>query len=168
MLIAAFPAVESVLGLEGRHYLIERATFVRDVHKASKVSFEECDFEVDRLSRYGHFDSVFCAGVLYHMWRPWRLLRSISCVSNHLFLSTHYAVNGTDRAGKYVGKFMGESGYGEPLSGFDLRAFWLTLDSLKQAIGDAGFEVVRERDFPNWAIAPLVDLYAQKRGSSPV
>src|SRR5215475_16006995 len=62
--IAQRPEVTSLLGLEGREFLIARAEFVARTFEIQKISFRRCDFEVDRLTTFGHFDSVFCSGLL--------------------------------------------------------------------------------------------------------
>jgi SAM-dependent methyltransferase len=159
--IAQRPEVTSLLGLEGREFLIARAEFVARTFGIQKVSFRLCDFEVDRLSTFGHFDSVFCSGVLYHLSRPWRLLREISRVTEHVFLNTHFAIRGVERLAGYEGQRRAEYGYEEPLSGLHTYSFWLTLDSLRVALRRAGLEIVHERFLDHPLGWPWVSLYAR-------
>jgi SAM-dependent methyltransferase len=161
-LIAQDPQVSSLLGLEGRDYLVERATFVKHLFGDEKISFKQCDLEIEGLRKFGWFDAVFCSGLLYHLSRPWKLIEQVSRVTNDFFLSTHYVAEGKDCLRGYWGRLTSEFGYEEPLSGLNNAGFWLTPDSITMALERSGFSIVRERDFPNWRNGPLMNLYCRK------
>jgi SAM-dependent methyltransferase len=145
--------VERVLGLEGRAESIRRAEFVTDLLGKGKIAFEQSDLETDDLSRHGRFDAVFCAGLLYHLQEPWRLLAEIAKITDRLYLDTHYASTEAETRGSYVGASIGEGGYDDALSGLGARSFWLSLPALIAALNDVGFAVRHIVDDPDWSPA---------------
>ena len=48
-----------------------RACLLRPLRRERKAELHVADLEEDDLSSYGRFDGVFCAGILYHLTRPW-------------------------------------------------------------------------------------------------
>jgi Methyltransferase domain len=150
--LAAPPTTERVLGIEGRKENVERARLVEELLGRGNAEFVVDDLETVDLSSYGHFDTAFCAGLLYHLVTPWRLLREIALVSNRLFLDTHYWTGAnTVEVDGYVGGWFEEGGYDDPLSGLDRRSLWLTRPSLLRALTDAGWAVRELVDHPDWA-----------------
>ena len=150
--LAAPPATERVLGVEGRHENVARACLAADLLGRGNVEFAVDDLETVDLESYGRFEAAFCAGLLYHLVRPWRLLREIAGVSGRLFLDTHYWTSGdTVEIDGYRGGWFEEGGYDDPLSGLDQRSFWLTRPSLLRALTDSGWVVRHITDHPDWA-----------------
>jgi SAM-dependent methyltransferase len=88
--LAAPGTSENVFGLDGRADNVERARLVAELLGRGNIEFAVEDLEHAELARYGRFDAVFCAGLLYHLVSPWRLLAEIGTVSDRLFLDTHY------------------------------------------------------------------------------
>ena len=116
------------------------------------MEFAVDDLETVDLESYGRFEAAFCAGLLYHLVKPWRLLREIAGVSGRLFLDTHYWTSGdTVEIDGYRGGWFEEGGYDDPLSGLDQRSFWLTRPSLLRALTDSGWVVRHVTDHPDWA-----------------
>lgn len=149
--LAAPETTERVLGVEGRTENVDRARLVADLLGRGNTEFVVGDLETVDLAAYGRFDAVFCAGLLYHLVTPWRLLAEIARVSDRLFLDTHYwtkpEVVEVDR---HAGGWYKEGGYDDPLSGLSGRSFWLTKPSLVEALADAGWSVRNEVDHPDW------------------
>lgn len=142
--LAALPGVERVTALEGREANVARACFVQGVladDSAANVEFAVADLEHDDLAARGRFDAVFCAGLLYHLPRPWELLSSIAAVSDHLFVWTQVASEPREGegAGGYPGRSYYEYGLADPLSGLSPVSFWPTWDGLVAMLGAAGF-----------------------------
>jgi hypothetical protein len=162
-MLAAHPEISSVLGLEGRDYLIERSRFVVSVSGTTKATFDRCDFEKDPLTPFGRFDSIFCSGVLYHLTRPWAFIRAMADVADHLFVCTHFAAQGDTRVEGFEGSRREEFGYDDPLSGLRSYSIWLTLESLERAFAMAGLEVRQSRVLADAYNGPLVNLYGARR-----
>jgi hypothetical protein len=150
--LAAPEATERVLGIEGRKENVERARLVEELLGRGNAEFVVADLETADLSVHGRFDAAFCAGLLYHLVAPWRLLGEIARVADRLFLDTHYWTGEeTVEVDGYRGGWFDEGGYEDPLSGLDPRSFWLTRDSLLEALADAGWAVRHVVDHADWA-----------------
>lgn len=142
--LANGPAVKRVTAAEGRPLNIQKALFVQGLIGAEKVEFLQANLENFELSALGTFDAVFCSGLLYHLPEPWTLIQRCAQVSPNLFLWTHYA--GENEAEEKVhglrGKWHGEGGLGDPLSGLSEKSFWPTLGSLISMLTKNGFKTV--------------------------
>jgi SAM-dependent methyltransferase len=155
--------VERLLGLEGRPELIERAELAVEVLGRGNIEMKRADLDKDGLEHLGKFDAVFCAGLLYHLTEPWRLIAEIGKVTDNLFLDTHFSDTEQVRIGDYVGSWHNEGGYSDPLSGLSESSFWMTLPCLKRTIGEAGLVVRHEQIVEDWAgSGPRVHLAATR------
>jgi hypothetical protein len=152
-MLAAPDHVERVLGLEGRPENIRRAELSVELLGRGNIEYRRVNLESDSLSEHGHFDAVFCAGVLYHLAEPWRLLEEIAAVTDRLFLDTHYAAAEERQSCGHVGADFTEGGYGDPLSGLGPTSFWLTLADLISSLNTCGFAVRHLQDHADWAAA---------------
>ena len=164
LMLAENPAIHSILGVDGRSYLIERARFIKDLYGDKKMSFELCDFETEPLRRLGRFDVAFCSGLLYHLTEPWNFLREVATITDRFFLSTHYAVEELESKDEYRGETRPEYGYYEPCSGLKDHSFWLSLRSIWLALRNAGFEITHQRDLPEAQNGPIVNIYCSRSG----
>jgi hypothetical protein len=117
---------------------------VREKLQVQKVEFARANLEETDLCAYGRFDAVFCCGLLYHLPKPWELIRQLPSVAPILFLWTIYV--GEDEAGDLPHglrrKIHIEGGPDEPLSGLSATATWLTLDNLLSLLTSAGYQHV--------------------------
>ncbi len=156
------PRIQSLIGLEGRDYLVARANFIKELISNTKVRFFQCDFEKEDISRFGPVDVVFCAGLLYHLSHPWMLIESISKVAPRLFLSTHYAEKEDVSRLHYKGILFKEGTYADPLSGLVDASFWPTFKHLSMMLTDYGFRISKMKDYPSWVNAPLINLYCER------
>lgn len=146
--LAARPGV-SVVAVEGRAENVARARFVVQLHGLTNVQLVQADVERFDLGSLGRFDVVLCAGLLYHLQRPWDLIRSIAEISDGLFLSTHYwggPATTFDSRG-YTVKLVHED-HPEPRTrALSETTLWFDRTSLLKALADAGFgtpEVLHE------------------------
>jgi SAM-dependent methyltransferase len=71
----------SVISTDARQENIDR---MRDLYPA--LEGHVADVEEDDLAQFGHFDVVFCYGLLYHLENPVRALRNIVGVCGDLLL----------------------------------------------------------------------------------
>lgn len=85
----------------------------------------------------GFVDCVWASGVLYHLQRPWELIKEISEVSSICLGWTHLSITESDISEGYHGRLWNED-IGKPLSGFSNFSFWLTEDEFVRAWKDAG------------------------------
>lgn len=159
-----------VVAIEGREANIRRAELVRRVLGVRNVEFVQGNLETMELAPLGHFDAVFCSGLLYHLPEPWTLLEQLPRIAPKLLIWTHYA----DEASADVlrdgrrGRVHIEGGLDEPLSGMSPTAFWPTLGSLVQLLTMSGYKTVHilhnDIAHPN---APAVTLGAST-GEMPI
>src|ERR1700680_2575323 len=152
-----------ILGIEGRQSNIDRARFVQRLLKIKNAEFRLGNLEMLPLMQLGHFDTVLCSGLLYHLPRPWVLLDSLSQVTGRLYLSTHFAdEDRIDAENEGVaGHWYDEFGDRDPLSGLSQRSFWLPIGTIVSRLEGSGFRVtVRSltHDHPN---GPMVNLIAE-------
>jgi len=164
--LASLLGVVEVIGLEGRASNLEKAELVKRLFGLGNLRFSQANLEAPGILRqFGTFDAVYCCGLLYHLPRPWELLRQIAKVSADLFLSTHYCP--AEKAGivrnGYRGMWFRESGLHDPLSGLSARSFWPVRESLMAMLQDAGFNrstVLHEEE--DHQHGPIVTLVAQR------
>jgi hypothetical protein len=142
--LAALAGVEHVVAVEGRTENVERARVVQRALGVDNVTFVVGNLETMDMAPLGHFDAIFCTGLLYHLPCPWELLARLAAVSGRIYIWTQCAdepVDGHD-AGGYAGRSYDEWGRWEPLSGLSPTSFWPTREELVRMISDAGFPVV--------------------------
>ena len=159
--LANQPTVKRVVAAEGRPSNIERALFVQGLIGTHKVEFVEANLEDFDILAFGNFDAVFCSGLLYHLPEPWTLIERCAQVSPNLFIWTHYA--GENEVEKIVhgfrGKWHGEGGLRDPLSGLSKKSFWPTLGSLINMLTRNGYRTVHiignELEHPNGLVVTL-------------
>ncbi|MCL5268544.1 MAG: methyltransferase domain-containing protein [Bacteroidetes bacterium] len=160
------PRIESVLGLEGRDYLVRRSKLIKSISGSDKMNFVQCDFETEDISSYGEFDAVFCSGLLYHLSKPWELIEKITAITDNLFLSTHYAKTGSISLHDLEGEYYHEGPFEDPLSGLTPQSFWPTYDSLTRVLENNGFRVINARHFDNWGGHKLANIFCSKENHS--
>ena len=143
-LLAEHPGVKRVVAVEGREANLRKARFVRELLGIRNVEFAQANLEEADLAQFGHFDAVFCCGLLYHLPEPWRLLEQLAAVAPTLFIWTQYAAEegAQDLGNGLRGKTYIEGGADEPLSGMSATATWLTLPSLRDLLRDSGYKSV--------------------------
>ncbi len=136
------PHFREVLALEGRLENIARAQFIRDLLGHQHVAFVHQNLEgPNSLAWLGEFDACLCSGILYHLPRPWELLRQLRAVTPVVFIWTHYADDRelSDRqvatpVGPCPFKCYSEFGYEDMLSGLSRFSTWLRLPDLLRVI----------------------------------
>jgi SAM-dependent methyltransferase len=157
--------VERVVGLEGRPANIERARLASELLARGNIEFIHADLDQESLAleQYGRFDAVFCAGLLYHLTRPWCLIEKVAKVTDKFFLDTHYSEHDAVSVEGYAGSRYVEVGHADPLSGLSEASFWFTLPCLRRTLEAAGFHISEERIVADWAGAgPRIHLAAVK------
>ncbi len=159
--LAKHPTINRVVGIEARQANIDKANMIKELYHASKVDFAQADLEQTDLSGLGQFDAVFCVGVLYHMSKPWELVRQIGRVARNLFVWTHYTARGRTTLEGFGGTIFRESGLKDPLSGLSSRSFWPTLESLREMLDANGFKnIFVIENNPNHSEGPAITLAA--------
>jgi hypothetical protein len=140
-MLAEHAGVERVLAVEGRAANIRKAVFLQQLLQIQNATFVQANLETDPIT-FGHFDAVFCSGLLYHLPEPWKLIDRVAKIAPKLFLWTMYAddasadviVNG------FRGRKQAEGGVDEPLSGLSDHSLWFTLGSLIECLTRNGYD----------------------------
>jgi hypothetical protein len=170
--LAAPEFVDRLVGLEAREDNIARARLATEVLGRGNVDFRQADLDSPALNQHGRFDAAFCAGLLYHLTKPWRLLEEISTVTDCLFLDTQYApredvvIDGYPGT-VYVERKPTDQEYRhaptDVLSGLSDWSFWMTLPSIEETLGRHGFTVQHQLTVPDWdGYGPRVHLLAAR------
>ena len=143
--LAKHPGVERILAVEGRSANIERAKFIGSLLGISNVQFKQGNLEQLDLLSLGHFDAVYCCGLLYHLPEPWKLISQAPLVAPSLFIWTVYANENeaTIEIDGLQGREYIEGGLDEPLSGLSPTSIWLTLPSLVELLKRNGYHNVQ-------------------------
>jgi len=150
-----------VTGIEGRSINIAKCRLVEERCAWPNLRFVHDD--IRHLDRYGPFDAVVCAGVLYHLDEPARFLEHVGrCTRRLVVIETHYA-DDREPPGVTLGPWTTHDGrrgrwYNEwpedtPPEAIEAsvwasignsRSFWLGKPALLDAIRAAGFTNVAE------------------------
>jgi len=170
--LAAPSFVKRLLGLDAREANIKRAELAAELLGRANAEFAQADLDQESLGRFGRFDAVFCAGLLYHLMRPWRLLEEIAKVTDCLFLDTQYSatddvtVEGYEGSLYIEGRPSDEGRYSDSdvLSGLSASSFWMTLPCLTETLEQLGFAIRHQRDIQDWGgYGPRIHLAAIKQ-----
>jgi len=155
----------SVLGIEGRQGNIEKSLVVKRSLNLANLDFVQDDVRNLSRKKYGAFDVVVCAGILYHLDAPdvFSFIESIYEVCDGFaIIDTHIAFKNEVRT-EYKGKEYWGIKYPEhsPESTMEQRerstyasldnvfSYWLTKESLVNALSDIGFTSVVECAWPS-------------------
>lgn len=78
------------VGVEIREKHFERCLFLQGQYKGpGSLWFHNC--LVEDLPEMGTFDLIFCSGILYHVEKPFALLRQLAELGSAAYVHTHYA-----------------------------------------------------------------------------
>jgi predicted O-methyltransferase YrrM len=137
--LAGAACVEELVCIEARAESVERARLLLRLYGVErKAELRVADLEEDDLSSYGRFDGVFCAGVLYHLTRPWEHVARMAAISDRVFVDTHVSETDHIALAGYRGRMYGEFGYDDPMSGTAPHSFWPTEPELVRMFAEAG------------------------------
>jgi hypothetical protein len=152
------------LGIEGRTINIEKANFAKEALGLDNLEFVRDDVRNLSVEKYGLFDVVLCAGILYHIDVPdvFSLLERISQVCTRVaIIDTHVSLLPTESF-----TYQGNTYWGQPYKEFsddatpeqkeqavwasldNHRSFWLDLASLYNFLQRIGFTSVYEVNVP--------------------
>jgi 2-polyprenyl-3-methyl-5-hydroxy-6-metoxy-1,4-benzoquinol methylase len=137
--LAAAACVEELVCIEARAESVERARLLLRLYGVEgKAELHVADLEEDDLRKHGRFDGVFCAGVLYHLTRPWELVAQMAAVTDHVFVDTHVSETDHIELAGYRGRLYAEFGYDDPMSGTAPHSFWPTEPELVRMFAAQG------------------------------
>jgi SAM-dependent methyltransferase len=146
--LARHPGVRQVVALEGRPDNLERASLRIQMEGLTNVSLVLGDIEAIDLGSLGTFDAALCSSVLYHVTRPWNLLRRLLAATPRVLIWTHYWAAGdmeqTDQG--YRVRDVAEEFPIEGMRGLSSHSTWFDRESLFRAISDAGWKSVETVD----------------------
>jgi hypothetical protein len=158
------------VGIEGRAANLAKAAFVKEALGLRNLTLHQDDVRNLSRAKYGSFDVVLCLGILYHLDAPdvFTFLQRIAevCV-RFAIIDTHISVS-PEQSRSHEGKLYWGRPYVEhaPTASAEEKAqnlwasldnaqsFWLTRDSLLDALSHAGFTSVLECHLPAEATKP--------------
>jgi ubiquinone/menaquinone biosynthesis C-methylase UbiE len=159
------------VGIEIREANLSKARFLKDQLGIDNVEFFQDDVRNLSEAKYGRFDVVLCAGLLYHLDSPavFELIDQISGVCDRLaifetFVSLKPTIHQVYEGKTYWGAHYVEHAetarpqdkYADLWASIDnARSFWLTKPSLCNALDHAGFTSVFVQLNPSLATQPL-------------
>jgi SAM-dependent methyltransferase len=151
-----------VLGLEVRAINLLACQHVKARTNLPNLRFVQDD--AWNIGRYGTFDAVFCAGLLYHLDRPRAFLEMLSKVTTRLLiLPTHFSLDepcarfglseiteNEGLKGRWYTEFASDADFASrdtaKWSSYEnKRSFWIRRDQLLQTLHDVGFDTVLEQ-----------------------
>ncbi len=159
------------VGIDVREANLSKARFLKDQLGLDNVDFYEDDVRNLSETKYGRFDVVLCAGLLYHLDSPavFEFIDQISAVCDRLaifetFVSLEPVISQAYKGKLYWGTHYVEhqgtdsatEKYKDLWASIDNeRSFWLTKPSLCNALDHAGFTSVFEQLNPSLEKQPL-------------
>ena len=174
-----------VVAVEGRRENLEHCLRTKERYGLDRTTFHLADVEALADGRLappfeGTFDLVYCAGLLYHLQQPARVLEWCGRQAPTLFLQTHYVEEAA--ADRYRHPGFRETSYrdgeheyramafdeeaGNPRAGLRASSIWLYERDLLAAIERAGFDRVSVLGKDVHASLPHITVLAEK--SSPI
>jgi hypothetical protein len=151
-----------VTGLEVRDSNIAACNYVKSRTNLPNLRFFKDD--AWNVGRYGPFDIVFCAGLLYHLDAPKKMLNLLSSNTQKLlFIDTHFSSESCTEIhslseiceneglrGRWYTEFSSDQDYEKReesrwSSWENKKSFWPLRHHLIQAIKDAGFDLILEQ-----------------------
>jgi SAM-dependent methyltransferase len=150
----------AVTAIEGRPENVRRARWICRVLGVD-AAIVAANLEETRLRDFGHFDAIFCSGLLYHLPRPWELVEQFPAVAPALFLSTHYSEREEATARGMPGRWYRELGREDTLSGLSERSFWPTKPALLDLLRASGYEQIEVTEDRVHPYGPLLSLVAR-------
>jgi hypothetical protein len=149
-----------VVGIEGRKANLIKADFVKNALEISNLEYVLDDVRNLSVEKYGKFDVIICAGILYHLDQKdiYPFLKQIyETCEGILILDTHFTQSptqeviyeGVSYAGSPYLEHQEESSQEERLkllhaSLHNSFSFWLTRSSLLNILSRLGFTTVQE------------------------
>jgi hypothetical protein len=160
--LSAIEGIDKVIALEGRIDNVARAKLIYHVFEARKVDLRYYDIEELNVADFSEsIDAVFCSGMLYHLKKPWDLIKKLDQLgAKLLFIDTHYAASGEVFLEGFSGSWFNE-GF-DPLSGLSERSFWLTAKDLMKLLYEYGFIIRFFHDIPDHVFGPRAWIVAEK------
>jgi hypothetical protein len=131
---------ESVVAIEGRSENVAATWQAMKAASLYNLTIHSANLENYELIELGRFDCVWASGILYHLPRPWELVRKIGGVTNLCLGWTHLATEMRNVAGPYGGWEQTEDDPATSLlSGLSGYSFWLTENEFVRMWADVGF-----------------------------
>ena len=130
----------SVIGIEGRGSNITRGAWIRRLLHLDNVNVFQANVEKG-LPPFA-VDAIYCVGVLYHLPRPWELLRAMAALSDNLFLWTHITQTPSEQHDGLDFQRQPED-VSQPLAGLTPYSLWGTKDAVLTMLSRCGYDAVR-------------------------
>jgi 2-polyprenyl-3-methyl-5-hydroxy-6-metoxy-1,4-benzoquinol methylase len=169
-----------VVGIEGRQANIEKARFVKQTLGLAGLELVQDDVRNISAEKFGQFDAILCAGILYHLDAPdvfhfieriFEMTTGFAVFDTQISLAARAKQTYKNR--RYSGRFFTEHGQGSAPDEKEQRlwssvdndkSFWFTKPSLLNFLAHTGFTSVYECHNPSTpqGLADRVTLVAMK------
>lgn len=184
----ASAGASSVLAIEANRKCFLKCLVVKELYGLDQVHFELGNFMPWFEQNEERFDYVQCAGVLYHMVEPVRLLENVASLTEQIYIWTQYAdmeAMPSDDA-RYVAGIVGTeerewrgapyTAYrrrynGSPSSsatfcgGVHTSPVWIEKNTILRVLDQLGFDCEVAHDMPDHPNGPACSVFAQKRSA---
>ena len=134
---------KEVLAVEGQVENFIKCSIIKYLFDLNNCHFILEDVMKTDFKQLGNFDVCLCSGILYHLTDPYSVLKSISQVTDNIFIWTQIAKKecpkgrAVDYRG-YRGKYFSENS-GGVLSGLEDKSIWLFTEDFLRMLKDVGF-----------------------------
>jgi len=148
-----------IVAVEANAEALLKCLIVKELSGLKNATFLYGDLLKFLETRPIGFDCIFCSGVLYHMVDPVKLIELMTTVSDKIFVWTHFVridhkedlsrgpgnlvphkvIKGSVTYDYFVGNY-GDRRIGQFLGGNEDTCAWMTLDGIKTAFAQYGFD----------------------------
>jgi len=156
----------SVVGIEGRNINIQKAEFLKEFRSNPSVRFIQDDVRNISKEKYGKFDIIIAAGILYHLEAPdhfklieniYSMCREFAIIDTHVSLArdASYRYKEFEYWGRDFAEFENcpavedRETLAVQSSLDNKKSFWPTKISLFNLLAHCGFTTVLECSFPS-------------------
>jgi hypothetical protein len=154
-----------IVAIDGRPQNLAKARLLTSIFGCKRVTFALEDLETAELTHYGHFETVVCIGLLYHLAEPWNFLRRIAAITDSIWVWTTICEESAVSAesGPYRGRIFHEGDPNDPRTALRRQSFFPTFGSLMEMFRAAGFQDFRVMNFAPTPNGPSVMIAATKQ-----
>jgi len=164
---------KKIVGLEARPLNYAKVSVIRSIYNWNNYELVLGDMHLFPQLTQDKFDTIFCAGVLYHSDRPWWLLKTCMKHCNTIVLCGHVAAENSGHStetrevvleiGPCQFEVRKENGWDDGLSGVSRESLWFKEKDLIRYLDHYGFDYLKYGSMKNSAGQLIYSLARRKR-----
>ncbi len=165
---------KKVVGLEARPMNYAKVSVTRSLYNWDNYELVLGDMHLFPQLIDDKFDTIFCAGVLYHSDKPWWLLKTCMEHCNTIVLCGHVSTQNDSHSmetrevvleiGPCRFEVRKENGWSDGLSGVGRESLWFSEKDLIRYLGHYGFDYLKYGSMKNSA-GQLIYSLVRKKGT---